>query len=301
MNAALERKCTCGGTCGGCSAKTALRDRPMTRRALRPSRETEVRATNSRFARNFSTVPVHAPQASDGRAFAQTDGDAEEHERLQAGEGVAPAQGGTTTPTPAQTPTPAPTTPAPTPTPAPTTPAPAATPCPASVSVGSTTGFNHSNLSATDKDRFGTYLGTVSLMNVGPGPDHSGHCMRETLTAGANTCPAAVMSQFTPCSGHRCLDINRGRSMGDAATHSMVTDGPTSFIDLHRLKGPTSLLAGTGVNSCSIVCSQTYKCDSVRGAATTGTFTITRNLVAGTHTRADGTTVPITTGTVTKT
>jgi hypothetical protein len=225
------------------------------------------------------------------RAFVRTDGPAEdEHERIHAQDSV--------TPPPSQTPSPSPTpspTPAPTPTPAP------ATPCPTSVTVGKTIGFNHSNLSVTDKERFGTYLGTVSLMNVGPGPDHSGHCMRETLIAGANTCPAAVTALFTPCAGHKCLDVNRGRSMGDAATGSMVTDGPTSFIDLHRLKGPGSVLDGTGVSACSMVCSQTYSCDSARGPATSGTFTITRNLVAGTHTRADGTTMPITTGSVTKT
>ena len=79
----------------------------------------------------------------------------------------------------------------------------------------------------------------------------------------------------------------------------MVNDGPTAFVDLHRTRSTYSLLDGSGVSSCSVVCEQVYTCD--RTHATTGRFLITRNYVAGTHTRADGTAVSITTGTVTKT
>lgn len=174
----------------------------------------------------------------------------------------------------------------------------AAPPCPTSVRVGTVAQFNHSNLSASDKDRLGTYLGGVSRMDVGPGPDHSGHCMQESLMLKSNNCPAAVTAATAPCSKSDCLPINGFGSAGDNLTHTTVTDGPTSFIDLHRTRNQRSLLAGTGVNSCSIECEQTYSCN---GTPVPGTFIITRNFVAGTHTRADGTTVPITTGTVTKT
>lgn len=179
----------------------------------------------------------------------------------------------------------------------------AATPCPSSVSVGTLASFNHSNLSAADQDTWGTYLGVASQMNVGPGPDHSGHCMKEKLTTVSNNCPAQVYSrggatQSSPCTGDRCLDINCHSSSGDAATHSMVSDGPTAFVDLHRTRNPTSLLDGSGSTGCSVVCDQVYSCD--RTLATTGKFRITRNFHAATHTKSDGTTMPITTGTVTK-
>jgi hypothetical protein len=171
------------------------------------------------------------------------------------------------------------------------------TPCPTSVSVGSVAQRNHSNLSATEKDQWRTWLGAMSRMDVGPGPDHTGHCMKEHLTVVSNDCPAGVYTRggqtIQPCSGNKCLDINRYGSMWG------VSDGPTSFLDMHRTRSRESLLEGTGVSSCSVVCEQTYTCDQLH--ATTGTFRITRNYQAGTHTLADGTVVHITTGTVTKT
>ena len=170
-----------------------------------------------------------------------------------------------------------------------------ATPCPTTVSVGALAQRNHSDLSSADKERNRTALGAMSRMDVGPGPDHTGHCMKERLTTISNSCPA-TWSDGTPnqpCTGNRCLDINRYGNMWG------LTDGPTSFFDMHRTRARVSVLEGTGVNSCSIVCEQTYSCD--RTQPTTGVFRITRNFQASTFTKADGTTIHITTGTVTKT
>jgi hypothetical protein len=169
--------------------------------------------------------------------------------------------------------------------------------------VGAVSQFNHSNLSTSDKEAWGTYLGAVSRMDVGPGPDHTGHCMKERLSTISNNCPAAVYTRggetTEPCIGNKCLDINRYGSSGDGLTHTTQTDGPTAFIDLHRTRFRESLLEGAGVNSCSVVCEQIYLCD--RTGSTTGVFRITRNFQAGTITKSDGTTMHITTGTVTKT
>ena len=178
------------------------------------------------------------------------------------------------------------------------------TPCPASVAVGQALPFGHGDLSPSEKDNWRTYLGVVSLMNVGPGPDHRNHCLREHLSSVtvANSCPPSVATATNACSRHWCLDVGRYGTAGDAATHRMVSDSPTSFVDLHKTsKRDVSLLEGTGVSSCSLACQQTYTCDSARGPATTGVFTITRNFVASTHQKADGTTVHITTGSATKT
>ncbi len=183
--------------------------------------------------------------------------------------------------------------------------APTSTPCPTTVSIGQIAQFNHSNLSVANQQQFRTYLGAVSRMDVGPGNDHTGHCMKEQLRTVSNTCPAAVYHRngriSQPCTGNKCLDINRypSRGVGDLRTKTTLTDGPTSFIDLHRTFNRASLLEGTGVDSCSVICEQIYKCD--RTAATTGRFRITRNYRADTLNTGTGSPIHITTGTVTKT
>jgi Domain of unknown function (DUF4157) len=171
------------------------------------------------------------------------------------------------------------------------------TPCPTSVRVGALVQRNFADLSASQKEEYGTWLGAMSLMEVGPGPDHTGHCMKERLTRVTNTCPAGVYTRngrtIEPCTGNKCLDINRGRSFWG------LTDGPTSFLDMHRTTNRSSLLEGTGVNSCTVVCEQAYTCDRVH--PTTGVFLITRNYQADTYRRPDGTSKHVTTGSVTKT
>src|SRR5262249_52945875 len=123
------------------------------------------------------------------------------------------------------------------------------TPCPTSVSLGTVTHTNHGDLSAEDQLAFRTYLKARSTMNVGPGPDHSGHCMKEALTLVSNDCPAKVytrtnkageVTESEPCSAAKCLDIDRYGS------------GKTAFIDEHRTKVPESVLAGTAQNSCPL-------------------------------------------------
>lgn len=179
----------------------------------------------------------------------------------------------------------------------------AATPCPSSVDLGQLQHFNHSNLSPANQLNYKTYLGVVSQMNVGPGPDHSGHCMKERLRTVSNNCPDQVYlrggRRRQPCTGNKCLDINRYGSSGDGKTRSMVNDGPTSFVDLHRTSYRDSLLEGTGINSCQVVCEQTYGCD--RGPSTPDTFRITRTFQADSIQNERGESIHITTGRVDKT
>ena len=174
--------------------------------------------------------------------------------------------------------------------------------CPASVSIGELKEFNHSNLSADEKENWGTYIGVTSKMNVGPGKDHSGHCMKEKLTTTSNNCPEQVHTRngekVEPCTGNKCLDINTGSTAGDPLTGSTVTDDKTSFIDLHRTRNKTSLLEGSGVKSCSVVCEQNYSCD--RKHPTNEKFRITRNYKLDTHKKKDGSVMSITTGSIKK-
>ncbi len=170
------------------------------------------------------------------------------------------------------------------------------TPCPTSVALGTVTHRNHGDQSQEDQEKFRTYLSARATMNVGPGPDHSGHCMKEKLTTVSNDCPAKVYTRTNkvgdvvesePCSAAKCLDIDRFGS------------GKTAFIDEHRTKVPESVLEGTGKTSCTVVCEQMYTCD--RKQPTTGKFQITRKYQAGTAKRADGTDMHVTTGRVDKT
>jgi hypothetical protein len=175
------------------------------------------------------------------------------------------------------------------------------TPCPDSVRLGALAHRNHSELSNSQKERYRTYLYATSRMDVGPGPDHSGHCMKERLTTITNTCPADVYirggQETQPCTGDRCLGINQYSPRG--YTFQGLSDSPTSFIDQHKTRLSESVLEGTGVNSCTVVCEQTFTCDRIH--PTTGTFRITRNFQAGTYESSDGAPVHITTGTITKT
>lgn len=171
-----------------------------------------------------------------------------------------------------------------------------ATPCPDSVSIGALNHFNHSDLAESEKETIRTELGVYSQMVVGPGPDHSGHCMKEALTTISNNCPKEVYKrgdkEVSPCSGNKCLDINRYGEFGG------VKDDATSFIDMHRTRFSGSLLEGTGKNDCEVVCEQVYTCD--RKGATKGKFRITRKYKAGTFTPKGKAKIHITTGSVEK-
>jgi hypothetical protein len=258
--------CRCGGACPACRAKEIPRQQPSLQwSGLSPL-----------DGLNLARLPVHGTaQHADG-------GPEDETEVRAGGAPGAAAPGATPTQAPASPGNP------------PTTPA---TPCPTSVRVGAVVQRNHADQATAERESYRTWLGAMSRMDVGPGPDHSGHCMKERLSVVSNDCPAAVYTRggqtVEPCTGNKCLDINRyGTSWG-------VSDGPTAFLDMHRTRAAQSLLEGTNVSSCSVVCEQTYTCD--RTHATTGRFHITRNYRAGTYARTDGNTVHITTGTVTKT
>ncbi|MEO7766355.1 MAG: hypothetical protein ABIS01_02975 [Ferruginibacter sp.] len=170
------------------------------------------------------------------------------------------------------------------------------TPCPASVSIGVLKHFNHSDLNESEKESTRTQLGVYSKMVVGPGSDHSGHCMKEALSTVSNNCPKEVYTrgdkEVNPCSGNKCLDINKYGEIGG------VKDDATSFIDMHRTKFSDSLLEGTGKKECEVICEQVYTCD--RKGTTKGKFRIIRKYKADTFTPKGKAKIHITTGSVEK-
>lgn len=259
MLASLQRKCRCNGSCGDCSKEKSHVAPPSSQRAI---------ATPSR-GHDFSRIPATASVES-----FNDDPDA----------GKQPA------PKPSTSPSTAPSTP-------PTTKT-KTLPCPTSVSLGTVLQFNHSNLSTADQDAFGTYLGAVARMDVGPGPDHRGHWLAEDVKLVSNDCPKLTH----PCRGGASLAINGHKTgAGDPRTGNLLKDSPTSTIDRHITASAQNLLGGSGKSSCKSVCSQVYHCDdAATGPLLTGSFTITRDFVAKKRTKADGTPMDYTTGTVTK-
>ena len=171
--------------------------------------------------------------------------------------------------------------------------------CPTAVGLGAVRRFSHADLPAAEQARFRTYLGTVTRMDLRPGPDHTGHCIQEVISLDFNTCPASLTSATQPCSGHACLPLDR--SGGDGPTRTMMAAGRASFLDLHRSRSARSLLEGTGRSSCTVVCRQTYFCDSESGPQLSGMFQIVRSYQAGTWTPpGGGTPLHITSGVVSK-
>jgi hypothetical protein len=153
---------------------------------------------------------------------------------------------------------------------------------PTGIKLAAAKPFGHADLKDdTLKEKFRTYLGSATLMQVTPKDNYKGHCTKEYLTEVSNTCPASF-SVLKSCTGNKCLDFDRYGSSGDAGTGKMVTDGPDSFADLHRTRVDKSLLEGTGKSACSIVCHQGYKYD--RKDPPLGAFYIIRNFRASTFT-----------------
>lgn len=173
----------------------------------------------------------------------------------------------------------------------------ASTPCPNSSSLDTFLQFNHDDLPAAQKANFRTYLGVLVRHGLSPGPDHTGHCIREELATISSDCPAALTAATNPCSRSECLPINRRGQ--DEPTGTFLASSRQAFLDIHRSRSPRSLLDGTGVNSCQVICEQKYHCDS-SGAPVLGMYRITRNYEASTFAPPGGVPVHITTGSVDK-
>jgi hypothetical protein len=174
---------------------------------------------------------------------------------------------------------------------------PAGNPCPSSTGLETYRQFNHGNLPPGEQARLRTYLGVLVRHDLGPGPDHTGHCIQEELSLFSTDCPASVTTALASCSKSDCLPVNRpGR---DAATGTSLPSNRKAFLDIHRTTSGRSVLEGTGKNSCRVICEQKYHCDSL-GAPVLGVFRITRNFRADTFTPSGGSPRHITTGEVEK-
>jgi len=144
--------------------------------------------------------------------------------------------------------------------------------------------FGHADLKSDElKQKWRTYIGSTTLMQVTPSDNYKGHCVKEYLTEVANTCPARFSELRTEgfCTESKCLDFDRYGEAGDPESGKMVKDGPDTFLDRHRTRHPQSLLEGSGKDECSVVCHQRYKFDRKDDL---GSFFVIRNFRAGKYT-----------------
>lgn len=176
---------------------------------------------------------------------------------------------------------------------------PTGTPCPTSIRVGQILRVGHNQATRTNRSAFRTYFFGIAKMELGPGPDHSRHCMQEHLRFVSTDCPRKVTDAIRPCSKHDCLQVNS--KSGGRYPGGSINDDETSFLDEHSTHNAQSLLEGTGVQSCQTICDQTYSCDSALNPIIGPTFRITRTFQAGTDTLPNGSQVHVTTGNVDKT
>jgi hypothetical protein len=161
--------------------------------------------------------------------------------------------------------------------------------------------FGHADLKDDSlKQKWRTYIGSTTLMQVTPSGDYKEHCTKEYLTEIANTCPSrfSELRKEEFCTESKCLEFGRWGTSGDPETGKVVTDGLDTFIDRHRTRHPESLLEGTGKDKCSVVCHQRYKFDRKNDL---GSFFVIRNFRADKYTPSGSkTALHITTGEIQK-
>ena len=147
--------------------------------------------------------------------------------------------------------------------------------------------FGHGDLKTDDlKQKWRTYIGATTLLQVTPPGDYKGHCAKEYLTEVSNTCPSRFVELREGaqegdkkgfCTGDKCLGFASFGTAGDSGTGKTLTDGPDTFLDMHRTRHGESLLEGSGKNQCSVVCHQRYAFDRKTDL---GSFYIIRNFRA---------------------
>jgi hypothetical protein len=123
-------------------------------------------------------------------------------------------------------------------------------------------------------------VGIIAQMQVGPSSvDWEFTPITETVTAGANSCPASV----GPCAGNSTFSVGSDDD-GSTMVDTIPTPATTNvFYDNHTVTSPSNLLAAAGKTSCSFTCNQTYSCGGKQlGSAYSITYSLTQGTVGST-------------------
>jgi hypothetical protein len=140
---------------------------------------------------------------------------------------------------------------------------PGAVGCPSSVAVNSTTPYTLANYVPP----LLTGIGIETGMQVGPGPTDWDYAqISESLVQKSNDCPATISNV---CTGNSVFTVGAAY---DSPYLLIFQPTENIFWDRHTSTFNSNVLGGTGVNSCTVVCTQTYSCN---GKAVSPSFTIT--------------------------
>ena len=118
-------------------------------------------------------------------------------------------------------------------------------------------------------------------MRVGPaGSTFDGITINETVTPVSNTCPADIPSLQSSAvwAGNSSFTVGPKGGDYDPVSQTPLPIQSNAFWDIHESVSGYSRLAGSEVQSCTIVCAQTYTC----GVTPIANFQITRTFNQGT-------------------
>jgi hypothetical protein len=162
--------------------------------------------------------------------------------------------------------------------------------CPTSTAVDSTVDLTPAGLAAG----YLTAYGSMARMKVLPdATTWDGVSVVESMVSGNSTCPA-TLTQPGPCRGGSTFVV--GAASGRSNVQPVQPAARNTFYDFHttHTRALSVLHDSTrnpaGVNSCQVVCNQTYSC----GGAVIGHHTITRSFSKGTFKGQDVTMVSVT-------
>jgi hypothetical protein len=145
--------------------------------------------------------------------------------------------------------------------------------CPTSLSLGTAIQMSLTNLFAAGYRSLGGIITPLKLAPNTVNFDGNANIVETVSTDAANsTCPANF-GNF--CAGSSTFTIGTG---GTAFDGTPVQGQHNIFFDQHYATNTLSLLDAGGIDSCKVICLQTYSCNS----KSVGNFTITRVLTKGT-------------------
>ena len=103
-----------------------------------------------------------------------------------------------------------------------------------------------------------TGVGIIATMQAGPATDNwNGTHIFEIVSTVSNSCPPST--KITKCNGMTTPFYVGGDDDGDVDAYALPTPAtPNNFYDNHTVSWTTDLLGAAGVNSCTLVCQQTY-------------------------------------------
>lgn len=145
--------------------------------------------------------------------------------------------------------------------------------CPSSITLNTLQQINIS----TDSSLHTGYGAMASMLANPTSTDWTSAVITETVTPGANNCPAALQNAFqtVTSANSSTFNVGKGGHVLDPNSSQTFPAVPNAFYDEHSLTSTSNTLPS---GTCQASAVQTYVC----GGTTIGTFNITKTVTAGT-------------------